>query len=175
MFGLIDTWLQIISVPGTSVFYIPGLYLSILWTFLQFSWSFGYHFSNLFFFYINVLSNPYNLSTITVLLWSLNFIFSEFWVIEKIINLIILAAINITWKINNYCYNNFLVEEKDIFTTTVINSVEKNSTFKKLEIWHQWCYWWRYHMITELTYVNIFFIFSFIIDRTIFLPNFFRK
>ena len=39
--------------------------------------------------------------------------------------MIVLAAIIITEKIDNYRYNNFLVEEKNIFTTIIINSVEK--------------------------------------------------
>ena len=64
----------------------------------------------------------------TYLLWSVIFI------IGKIINLIVLAAIIITGKIDSYRYNNFLVEEKSIFTTIIINSVEKNSTFKKLQM-----------------------------------------
>ena len=50
------------------------------------------------------------------------------------INLIVLAARNITGKIDNYRYNNFLVQEKNIFATIIINSLEKDSTFKKLEI-----------------------------------------
>ena len=45
---------------------------------------------------------------------------------------IVLGAANITEKINNYCYNNFLVEEKNIFTNIIINSVGKNSAFSKL-------------------------------------------
>ena len=44
------------------------------------------------------------------------------------INVIVLAVIHITEKIDNYCFNNFLVEEK------IINYVEKLRTFKKLEI-----------------------------------------
>ena len=68
------------------------------------------------------------------MLWPANFIFSELGIIGEIINLIVLAAINITGKIDNYRYYNFLVEKKNIFTTIIINSVEKNITFKKLEI-----------------------------------------
>ena len=64
------------------------------------------------------------------LLWSVNFIFTKFWIIGEIIDLIVLAAINII--IDNYRYNNFLVDEKSISTTIIINSVEKNSTFKNL-------------------------------------------
>ena len=37
-------------------------------------------------------------------------------------------------------------------------------------IWHQWCHWWRHNIMAVLTYVNIFFIFRFVINRTIFLP-----
>ena len=37
-------------------------------------------------------------------------------------NLIVFAAINITGKVDNYRYKNFLVEEKNIFTTIIINS-----------------------------------------------------
>ena len=68
------------------------------------------------------------------MLWPANFIFSELGIIGEIINLIVLAAINITGKIDNYRYYNFLVEKKNMFTTIIINSVEKNITFKKLEI-----------------------------------------
>ena len=39
--------------------------------------------------------------------------------------MIVSAAINITGKIDNYCYKIFLVGEKNIFTTVTINSVEK--------------------------------------------------
>ena len=111
-------------------------------------------------------NNHYNLSIITFLLWSVNFIYLEFWIIGEIINLIVLPAINITGKIDNYRYN-FLVVEKNINYN--------NSTFKKLEIWHQWRHWWRHHIATDLTYVNFFLIFLFFIDRTMFLPIFFRK
>ena len=68
------------------------------------------------------------------MLWPANFIFSELGIIGEIINLIVLAAINITGKIDNYRYYNFLVEKKNIFTTIIINFVEKNITFKKLEV-----------------------------------------
>ena len=50
------------------------------------------------------------------------------------INFISLAAISITGKIDSCRYNNFLEEQKHIFTTIIINSVERNSTFKKLKI-----------------------------------------
>ena len=115
--------------------------------------SFGYHFSSLFFFYINLPKKSYNLSRITFLLWSVFFIYFRISIIGEIINLIVLAAIITTEKIDNYRYNNFLVEEKNIFTTIIINSVEKIV----IEIWHQRYHWWCHHMIIELTYVNIIF------------------
>ena len=115
--------------------------------------SFGYHFSSLFFFYINLPKKSYNLSRITFLLWSVFFIYFRISIIGEIINLIVLAAIITTEKIDNYRYNNFLVEEKKIFTTIIINSVEKIV----IEIWHQRYHWWCHHMIIELTYVNIIF------------------
>ena len=59
------------------------------------------------------------------LLWPVFLIFLGIWIFDEIINLIVLAAIIITEKIDNYRYNNFLVEEKNIFTTIIINSVEK--------------------------------------------------
>ena len=68
------------------------------------------------------------------MLWPANFIFSDFGIIGEIINLIVLAVRNITGKIDNYRYYNFLVEKKNIFTTIIINFVEKNITFKKLEV-----------------------------------------
>ena len=49
----------------------------------------------------------------------------EFGIIGEITDLIFLAAMNITGNIDNYCYNNFLVEEKNISTAVIINSVEK--------------------------------------------------
>ena len=59
------------------------------------------------------------------LLWPVFLIFLGIWIFDEIINLIVLAAIIITEKIDNYRYNNSLVEEKNIFTTLTITSVEK--------------------------------------------------
>ena len=59
------------------------------------------------------------------LLWPVFLIFLGIWIFDEIINLTVLAAIIITEKIDNYRYNNSLVEEKNIFTTLTITSVEK--------------------------------------------------
>ena len=50
------------------------------------------------------------------------------------INLIVLAVKNIAGKIEDNCFNNFLIEEKNIFTTIIINYMEKLRTFNRLEI-----------------------------------------
>ena len=62
----------------------------------------------------------------------MSFSFLEFWITGEIITCIVLAAINITAKINNYHYNNFLVEGKNIFITIVMNSVKKKEYFKEI-------------------------------------------
>ena len=140
-------------LPETRVFYRPGLYFSILWKYFESFCHLVITFLVCFSFIQTFPNNPYNLLRITFLLWSLFFIFFGIWIIGEIINLIVLAAIIITEKIDNYRYNNFLVEEENIFTTIIINSVEKIL----IEIWHQRYHWWWHHMITELTYVNIIF------------------
>ena len=134
-----------------------------LWTFLAFFSHLIITFLICFSFIYIFPNNPYNLSITRFLLWSVNFIFLQFWITGKIINLIVLAAINVTGIIDNYRYNKFLVEGKNIFDTVINNSAEKNCFFKKLEIWHQWCHWLRHHMMPELSNINIFFIFQLLV------------
>ena len=114
-----------IWLPETRVFYRPGLYFSILWKYFESFCRLVITFLVCFSFMQTFPNNPYNLWRITFLLWSLFFIFFGIWIIGEIINLIVLAAIIITEKIDNYRYNNSLVEEKNIFTTLTITSVEK--------------------------------------------------
>ena len=122
-------WFLIANIFGylseTRVFYRPGLYFSILRKFLESFCRLVITFLICFSFIETFANNPYNLSRITFFLWSAFFIFFGIWIIGEIINLIVLAAIIITEKIDNYRYNNFLVEEKNIFTTIIINSAEK--------------------------------------------------
>ena len=112
-------------LPETRVFYRPGLYFSILWKFFESFCHLVITFLVCFSFIQTFPNNPYNLFRIAFFLWSLFFIFFGIWIIGEIINLIVLAAIIITEKIDNYRYNNSLVEEKNIFTILTITSVEK--------------------------------------------------
>ena len=110
-------------LPETRIFYRLGMYFSIL-CHLGFFCHLVINFLICFPFIYIFPNNPCNLPIITFLLWSVNFIFFgilSYWWNNQ---LIVLAAVNITWKIDNYHYNNFLVEKKK-FTTIIINSVEK--------------------------------------------------